>query len=285
VAGYMAGLVGSSNNPISGVTIATILSSSLILLVLLGSDAANGPAAAILIGAVVCCAAAIAGDNMQDLKAGYVLGATPRTQQIMQMVGVLAAAFVIAPVQTLLLEGSGFGAATAEHPNPLPAPQATLMKSVADGIFGGDLPWPMVSIGAIIGLIVIVIDQILEKRNAEFRMPVLAVAVGIYLPLELDSAIFVGGLLAWIIEKRRERLFAGDETGQNFSRKTAMLFASGLITGEAMMGVLISIPPAVDEPGLLQVMEAPPLGSLPGLIALALIAWWMLRKSTSTAAQ
>ena len=123
VAAYMAGLVGSSNNPISGVTIATILSSALLLLVFLGGDSPIGPASAILIGSVVCCAAAMAGDNMQDLKAGYLVGATPYKQQIAQGVGVISAAVVIAPTLTLLLEAYGIGIPTEAHPEPLAAPR------------------------------------------------------------------------------------------------------------------------------------------------------------------
>ena len=133
VAGYMAGLVGSSNNPISGVTIATILTSALILLALMGSGAEKGPAAAIMIGAVVCCAAAIAGDNMQDLKAGHILGATPFRQQIMQMVGVVAAAFTLPIILQLLLTAYGFGPATPERPDSLAAPQATLDNGIHRG--------------------------------------------------------------------------------------------------------------------------------------------------------
>ncbi len=140
VAGYMAGIVGSSNNPVSGITIATILFASLLLLWLTGPTA-DAAAAAILIGAVVCCAAAIAGDNMQDLKAGYLLGATPWKQQLMQGVGVVSAALVIAPILNLLLTAYGMGPATADHPDSLAAPQATLMASVAKGVLGGQLPW------------------------------------------------------------------------------------------------------------------------------------------------
>ncbi|MFK7907414.1 MAG: OPT family oligopeptide transporter, partial [Chitinophagales bacterium] len=147
VAGYMAGLVGSSNNPISGVTIATVFTSSLLLLLLIGTDSAKGPAAAILIGAVVCCAAAIAGDNMQDLKAGYLLGATPYKQQIMQFIGVISAALTIPFVLSQLNQAYGFGPATVTRPDTLAAPQATLMQSVADGVFGGNLPWGIVSMG------------------------------------------------------------------------------------------------------------------------------------------
>lgn len=237
VAGYMAGLVGSSNNPVSGVTIATILSASLLLLTLIGTgNDLSGAAVAILIGAVVACAAAIAADNMQDLKAGHILGATPYKQQIMQMVGVIAGALIIPIVLNSLLTAYGMGAPTSERPNSLTAPQATLMQSVAEGIFGGDLSWGMVYIGAGIGIIIILIDQYLKARNFEFRMPVLAVAVGIYLPFHLDSAIFVGGLLAYFINKVTKR-----SIHKNKANNAGLLLASGLITGEALMGIIISI--------------------------------------------
>ena len=236
VAGYMAGLVGSSNNPLSGVTIATLLLSSLLLLAMLGADSATGPAAALFIAAVVACAGAIAGDNMQDLKAGYIVGATPYKQQIMQGVGVIAAATVMAPILTLLLRAYGIGAVTAEHPDPLPAPQATLMASVASGVFGGDLPWTMVMIGMGVAVVVIVCDQILERRGASFRMPVLGVAVGIYLPFELEVPILVGGLVAWTAD--RVRRSAGGSAGE----RHGLLFAAGLITGEALVGILMAIP-------------------------------------------
>ena len=186
VAGYMAGLVGSSQNPVSGVTIATILFASLLLLWLSGATAAAA-AAAIMIGAVVCCAAAIAGDNMQDLKAGYLLGATPWKQQLMQGIGVISAVLVMAPILNLLLVAYGIGPASDAQPNSLTAPQATLMASVADGVLGGELPWGLIGIGALIGGAIILIDLALEARGSAVRAPVLAVAVGIYLPLELSE--------------------------------------------------------------------------------------------------
>lgn len=239
VAGYMAGLVGSSNNPISGVTIATILSASLILSALIATDgAAAGAAGAILIGAVVCCAAAIAGDNMQDLKAGHILGATPRKQQIMQMVGVIAGALAIPFVLNALLIAYGMGAPTAETPNSLTAPQATLMQSVAEGIFGTGqpIPWNIVYVGAAIGIAIIILDQIQKARNANFRLPILAVAVGLYLPFELDSSIFLGGVLAWMLTKATKG--AGNKERAD---NAGLLLASGLITGEALMGIFIAI--------------------------------------------
>jgi putative OPT family oligopeptide transporter len=250
VAGYMAGLVGSSNNPISGVTIATILTAALLLLVLMGADNPLGPAAAIFIGATVACAAAIAGDNMQDLKAGRIVGATPVKQQIMQVVGVAASAFIMAPVLKLLLQAYGIGVPTALHPQPLAAPQATLMAAVAGGVFRGGLPWAMVMAGMAVAVLVILLDVRLEKRGSEFRTPVLAVAVGIYLPFELSVAIMLGGVVAWLVGRRRTLIQAAmpEATRGGFSEWTTtgdrhgLLFAAGLITGEALVGIFLAIP-------------------------------------------
>ena len=229
VASYMAGLVGSSNNPISGVTLATILASAALLLAL-GIGGEKGPAAAILVGAVVCCAAAIGGDNLQDLKTGHLVGATPWKQQVMQAVGVAATAVVIAPILTLLINAYGIGPGTV-----LKAPQATLFASVAQGIFDRDLPWGMVLIGMDIAAMVIAVDWVLEQVGSRFRMPVLAVAVGIYLPLELGISIFAGGLIAWVAGRVVARRKAGPGA-------LGVLLAAGLITGEALVGILLAIP-------------------------------------------
>jgi uncharacterized oligopeptide transporter (OPT) family protein len=267
VASYMAGLVGSSNNPISGVTIATLLTASLLLLAL-GMDSASGPAAAILIGAVVCCAAAIGGDNMQDLKAGHLVGATPWKQQVMQGVGVFAAAFVMAPILSALLRAYGIGDLTVEGQEPLEAPQATLMQSVAEGVFAQSLPWDIVAVGAGIAVVVIVFDLILEAMGSAFRAPVLAVAVGVYLPLELSVPILFGGLISWLANRLFRRRLGGvmrsasplSEPDEGESERAAqlraaraidqrhgLLFAAGLITGEALLGILLAIPLAIWE--------------------------------------
>lgn len=280
VAGYMAGLVGSSNNPISGVTIATILTSSLILLALMGSGAEKGPAAAIMIGAVVCCAAAIAGDNMQDLKAGHILGATPYRQQIMQMVGVVAAAFALPLILQLLHTAYGFGPATPERPDSLTAPQATLMESVARGVFAGDLPWTMVYIGAAIGVLIIILDRYQEKRGS-FRLPVLAIAVGLYLPFELDSAIWVGGVIALLVSQYQKRHQAAVkeqfEAAKQRSDQTGLLLASGLITGEALIGIILAIPVAISgRTDVFAILENP-VGSLPGLLVVMVVCWWLYK--------
>ena len=238
VAAYMAGLVGSSNNPISGITIATILFTSLLLVWLMGGDAIGGPAAAIMVGAVVCCAAAIAGDNLQDLKAGYIVGATPWRQQFMQGLGVISAVLVMAPILNLLLQAYGLGAPTPEQPNALLAPQATLMASVAEGVFGAGLPWNMVAMGVLIGAVIIAADETLKARGSAWRAPVLAVAVGIYLPLQLSTAILAGGLVAHFAQRYNRRQ-GSDLAGR---ARNGTLFASGLITGEALIGIFMAIP-------------------------------------------
>lgn len=283
VAAYMAGLVGSSNNPISGVTIATILFSSLILLALLGTGSVKGPAAAILIGAVVACAAAIGGDNMQDLKAGYILGATPWKQQVMQIIGVVTAAFVLAPVLILIVNAYGIGVPTEAHPNPLAAPQATLMASVADGVFNRNLPWGMIIAGMVLAIFVIILDKFQEKRGANFRLPVLAVAVGIYLPFELSVPIFVGGVIAWVsqrvLKKRLAIAIPEDREGLESEGREAgnrgLLFASGLITGEALVGILMAIPIVISGKADVLAIVPNPIGTWPGIILLLIVALWL----------
>jgi putative OPT family oligopeptide transporter len=274
VAGYMAGLVGSSNNPISGITIATILFASLVLLGLVGPDSAVGPEAAIMIGSVVCCAAAIAGDNMQDLKAGHIVGATPWKQQVMQGVGVMSSVLVMAPILTLLLQAYGIGVPTAEHPDPLAAPQATLMASVAQGVFHGGLPWTMVIIGGVIGILVIIADEVLKAKGSSFRAPVLAVAVGIYLPLELSTAILVGGLIAHFAGRVHAKR---GEVGEA-SMRNGMLFAAGLITGEALVGILMAIPIVQSgDADVFALNESLQFGGGAGLVVVALVSVWMYR--------
>lgn len=269
VAAYMAGLVGSSNNPISGVTIATITMTALLLVLLMGQDSPNGAAAAIMVGAVVCCAAAIAGDNMQDLKAGYIVGATPWRQQVMQGVGVAASVLVITPILQLLLEAYGIGPATAEMPNSLAAPQANLMASVAQGVFGDGLPWGMVGLGVLLGVAVIITDEFLRSRNSTFRTPVLAVAVGVYLPLELSVSIFLGGVVAWIAG----RISGERENGP--ARRHGILFAAGLITGEALIGIFLAIPIVL---GInMALPERFQFGAIPGIVMLLVVMWAMSR--------
>jgi len=285
VSAYLAGLVGSSNNPVSGITIATILFASVVLMLLLGpagqtpvggGSAPLGAVAAIMIGAVVCCAAAVGGDNLQDLKAGYIVGATPWKQQLMLMIGSFSCALIMAPVLNLLAQAYGIGAPTAEHPNPLSAPQATLMASVAGGMFGGkNLPWDMIGIGAIVGAVIIAIDGWLKANGRKFRIPVLAAAIGISLPLELMVPIFLGGLLAHFVERRHKVVDADDETKERVHRP-GVLFSAGLITGEALMGIGIAVPIWLTENrDVLALPDAWHFSQWIGLIVLALVGLYL----------
>jgi putative OPT family oligopeptide transporter len=279
VSAYMAGLVGSSNNPVSGITICTILFASLVLLMLMGRGAPLGPVAAIMIGAVVCCAACIGGDNLQDLKCGYIVGATPWKQQVMLAIGAASSALVMAPVLNLLLKAYGIGVPTAGHPDPLLAPQATLMASVAKGMFGGHLPWGMISIGALVGTAVITWDLWLKRRGSSFRAPVLAVAVGIYLPLELSVPIFLGGLIAHLVERH----LGGGEDAERAGRN-GMLFAAGLITGEALMGIIIAVPIVMSgRADVLALPEGLQFGGWLGLLVVGALAVSLYRTAVRRA--
>lgn len=279
VSGYLAGLVGSSNNPVSGITIATILFASVVLLMLLGEGgkvqvggAPLGAVAAIMIGAVVCCAAAVGGDNLQDLKTGYLVGATPWKQQLMLGIGAFSCALIMAPVLNLLQEAYGIGSKT------LPAPQANLMASVAKGLFGGELPWTMIIIGGVIGAVVIAIDGWLKKTGKRFRVPVLAAAIGIYLPLELMVPIFLGGLLAHLVA-RFHKVRADDEAALDRVHRPGVLFSAGLITGEALMGIAIALPIVITQnPDALALpLSLGAAAQWVGLAVLFLVGWLLYR--------
>jgi putative OPT family oligopeptide transporter len=301
VAAYMAGLVGSSNNPISGVTITTIVFSAFFLMLLIGKGAPIGPAAAIIIGAVVCCAASIAGDNLQDLKTGYIVGATPWKQQVMLAIGTLTGAAVIAPVLTLLQQAYGFAGQPTPAPRPLPAPQANVMASVAKGIFEGGLDWTFIIIGMFGAAGLIALDTILEKRKSHFRTPVLAVAIGFYLPFAQSVAIFIGGVVASLVKRALVKQRANQEV-LDASEQKNVLFASGLITGEALMGIIVAIPVVLMKnrgldlpltslwkqlaeswlPAVREGIDA--YGAWIGLVVLLLIALWAYRTSRQVTA-
>jgi len=277
VSGYMAGLVGSSNDPVSGMIISTILAASAMLLVLTHGNAIVGPVAAVMIGAAVCCALSIAGDNVQDLKCGQLVGATPWRQQLMLCIGAVTCATVLAPVLNLLNHAYGIGVPDAAHPHPLLAPQATMMAAVSRGLFGGSLPWTIIIVGAGIGLAVIIIDEWLRARGSKFRTPVLAVAVGIYLPLDISVPIFIGGMLSHFAAGRRA------SGGTESLAGRGMLFAAGMIAGESLTGVLLAIPIVVS--GRADVLALPrslrlgdqPSGEILGLFMYVALAWLLYR--------
>jgi putative OPT family oligopeptide transporter len=197
----------------------------------------------------------------------------------MLAIGAASSALVMAPVLNLLLKAYGIGVPSAAHPNPLIAPQATLMASVAKGMFGGHLPWGMIQIGGVIGAAVIAWDQWLKKRGSTFRAPVLAVAVGIYLPLDLSVPIFLGGLIAHLVERKLGGPEAAERAGRN-----GMLFAAGLITGEALMGIIIAIPIVMS--GRADVMALPASLQFGGWLGLVVVGWlalWLYRTGTRRA--
>ena len=226
VSSYIVGLVGSSNNPVSGMTICALLFSSGVLL-LFGMSGTSGIIAALGVAGVVCCAAATAGDTSQDLKTGFLVRATPWKQQTAQFIGVLAPTVVIAPVLTLLHNAYGIGTGGEQS---LRAPQATLFANIAQALFGdAAMPWTMVGIGAGIAVALLALDGRLKAAGSRFRAHLMPVAVGIYLPLGLSVPIFVGGLIHHALAKRGEA-----------ATNRGVLLASGLIAGEAIAGILIA---------------------------------------------
>jgi putative OPT family oligopeptide transporter len=219
VSSRMVGIVGSSNNPVSGMAIATLLFSTIILKST-GSSGAEGMKAAIAIGTVICIVAAIAGDTSQDLKTGYLVGATPVKQQIGEVIGVVVAAIAIGGVLNLLDAAWGFG--TKE----LGAPQATLMKLIIEGVMGGKLPWGLVIAGAILAAVI----QILG-------IPVLPFAIGVYLPVQLNACIMVGGLVRLYYDKKKY----ADEEAKTKTVNRGILYCSGMIAGEGLVGILLAV--------------------------------------------
>jgi len=216
VSARMVGLVGSSNNPVSGMTIATLVVSTLVMKET-GSVGAAGMVAAIAIGSVVCIVAAIAGDTAQDLKTGNMLGATPWKQQVGELVGVTASALAIGGVLVLLHKAWGFGS------DAISAPQAMLMKGIVEGIMEGGLPWNLIGIGAAIAAVL-----------ALLRVPVMPVAIGMYLPVGLSVTMFAGGLLRWAVSRRQsEDASKAEDVGT--------LFSAGLVAGEGLCGIILAI--------------------------------------------
>ena len=211
VSARMCGLVGSSNNPISGMTIATLVVASLVLKIT-GTAGAAGMVAAIAIGSVVCIVAAIAGDTAQDLKTGHLLGVTPWKQQVGELIGVVASAIAIGGVLLLLHRAWGFGS------DPIAAPQAMLMKVIVEGIMGGSLPWGFLALGS--GLAVVL---------ALFRVPIMPFAIGLYLPIGLNAAILAGGLIRFSMDRHSKAVESGT------------LFSAGLIAGEGLCGILLAL--------------------------------------------
>ena len=238
VSSYIVGLIGSSNNPVSGMTICTVLFASVIML-LLGLKGVPAIVATLGVAGVVCCAACTAGDVSQDLKTGQLVGATPAAQQWTMMIGALAAAFVISPVLSLLHHAYGIGTGA---PGSLKAPQASLFAKITEAMFapGANLPWGMISLGIVGAVGLILLNQWLEAKKYSFRAYLMPVAVGIYLPWSLSLPILLGGIIHSLAERKLKK--TGAAAAQRAGTQAGVLFSSGLIAGESIAGILLAIP-------------------------------------------
>ncbi|KEZ87011.1 peptide transporter [Clostridium sulfidigenes] len=264
VSSRMVGLVGSSNNPVSGMAIGTLLFATIILKAT-GTIGQEGMTAAIAIGSIICIIAAIAGDTSQDLKTGYIIGATPKKQQIGELIGVLVSAIAIGGVLYLLNKAWGYGS------TELPAPQATLMKMVVEGVMEGNLPWALVFAGAGIAIVIEILG-----------IPVLPFAVGLYLPIHLSTPIMAGGLVRLYFDKKKN--VSEEERGQVV--ENGILYTSGLIAGEGLVGILLAvfaiIPIGASTLGdVINISETISLGNIGGLIFFLFLIFTIFKFSAS----
>ena len=255
VSSRMVGIVGSSNNPVSGMAIATLLFSTLCLKVT-GDTGVHGMKGAIAIGSVICIIAAMAGDTSQDLKTGYILGATPKKQQIGELIGAVVSAVTIGGVLVLLDSAWGFG--TTE----LAAPQATLMKMIIEGVMQGNLPWALVFIGVFIAIVVEILG-----------ISVLPVAIGLYLPLELSATIMIGGVIRWFVDKKKA------DKEENKDANSGILFCSGMIAGEGLVGILLAILAVVNVAGKIDLSGSFTTGVVGGVVLMVVMILCILKFS------
>lgn len=293
VCGYMAGLIGSSNSPLSGIGILVVIGAALLLVLgvkpYVGPDASKALMAfALFTTAVIFNVAAIANNNLQDLKTGQLVDATPWKQQAALIVGVIAGAFVIPPVLDLVNQAYGFvGAPGADaRPSPLPAPQAGLISSLAQGVIAGDIDWSLIRIGAMIGVAIILLDEILKRTTKHMHVPPLAVGLGIYLPTQSTLMIVVGAIAGWFFERAADR-----SAKPEGAKQLGVLLASGLIVGESIIGVVISaivVFSGVAAPLALVSPEFETVGKLLGGLAFAVVAFalyrWILRMANARTA-
>lgn len=256
VSSRMVGLVGSSNNPVSGMAIATLLIATLILK-FTGNQGIAGMCSAIAIGSIICIVSAIAGDTSQDLKTGYLLGATPKKQQIGEIIGVVAAALAIGGTLYLLDKAWGFGT------DELAAPQATLMKLIIEGVMGGDLPWGLVFTGVFIAVVVEIVG-----------IPVLPFAIGIYLPVQLNACIMVGGLIRLALDKLKR-----NKEEKEAIVNDGILFCSGMIAGEGLVGIALALLAVFGIDKIVDLSEYIPanVSSIGGLVLFAIIILTLLK--------
>lgn len=255
VSSRMVGLIGSSNNPVSGMAIATLLIATFAIKAT-GETGIKGMTGAIAIGSVICIVAAIAGDTSQDLKTGYLLGATPKKQQIGELIGIVAAALAIGGVLYLLNAAWGYGGAE------VPAPQATLMKMIVEGIMGGDLPWSLVFVGVFLALGLEIL-----------RVPVMPFAIGLYLPIHMNATIMVGGVIRMFVDGRKKV----DEKTKERQSTDGTLFCAGMIAGEGLVGIVLAL---LAVSGLsIDLSESIYFGNIGGIVLMVLMILSLLKFS------
>jgi len=257
VSSRMVGLIGSSNNPVSGMAIATLLIATMVIKAS-GKTDIDGMKAAIAIGSVICIIAAIAGDTSQDLKTGYILGATPKKQQIGELIGIIASGLAIGGVLYLLNSAWGYGSAE------VPAPQATLMKMIVEGIMGGKLPWTLVFIGVFLALGLEIL-----------RIPVMPFAIGLYLPIYLNATIMIGGIVRMFVDGRKNV----DAKTKEAQATDGTLYCAGMIAGEGLVGILLAILAVVNVSGVFDLSGRISLGNAGGVILMLLMVLSLLKFS------
>jgi putative OPT family oligopeptide transporter len=293
VTGYMAGLIGSSNSPLSGIGILVVIGAALLLV--FGVKPYVPPEAgkslmafALFTTAVIFSVAAIANNNLQDLKTGQLVDATPWKQQVALVIGVIAGAFVIPPVLDLVNHAYGFvGAPGAEsRPSPLPAPQAGLISSLAKGVISGEIDWSLIRTGGLIGICIILLDEVFARTTRHIRVPPLAVGLGIYLPTQSTLMIVVGSIVGWFYDRCSDR-----STRPEVRKQLGVLLASGLIVGEGLIGVVISairVFSGSDAPlalvGAGFETAAKIIGGLAFVVIIAVLYRWIWRLATANSA-
>ena len=278
VCGYMAGLIGASNSPLSGVGILAILGAAILLAAVVepfvpASASSQMVALALFATAIIFSAATIANDNLQDLKTGQLVGATPWKQQVALMVGVVAGALTIPPVLNLLGQAYGFGEATAAHPQPLAAPQAVLISALAKGVLAHDLDWSLIGIGALIGFALIALDGLMG-RMGKLSLPPLGVGIGIYLPMSATLPVIIGAFLGHWWDKRNP---------SPATQRIGVLMASGLIVGESLFGVALAVPISITlNPTPLAVVgdNFGTIAMIGGSLLFAVLLWFSYARAT-----
>ncbi|HSW70025.1 MAG TPA: oligopeptide transporter, OPT family [Gammaproteobacteria bacterium] len=291
ISAYFAGLIGSSNTPVSGLLVSSLLLLCLVLLAFFGMQGgingreAFGVILSVSSSVIICVALAISNDTMQDLKVGQIVGATPWKQQVMLMLGVLVSAFVVPPILNLLYNAYGIGG-VFPHPGMnkaqmLAAPQAALMATVAEGVYSHQLEWSMIIVGAFIAVICIIIDEIMRK-NFGARLPVLAVGLGIYLPMSSTVPVIIGGFLEYIIQLRLNKIYhpAASDSRGTASRHRGLLLACGIVAGASIMNVVLAIPFALKQSSdALKIMpeQFAPFAGILSIIVTVILCIWMYR--------